>query len=121
MEQEQSTAAPVLPEVIAPALRQAGTARRCLSGQGVVAVAEPRTTSQATVAFPDQILNSGSSKPLPGDTTADRSTESGGRDNAKPGLRREGPAGIVRSGRDDHAAGDGLDGHRPLFAYGPGQ
>lgn len=45
------------------------------------------TTSQGTVAFPDWTLNGGSSKPLPGDTTAAttayRNTGSGGRDSVK--------------------------------------
>jgi hypothetical protein len=45
------------------------------------------TTSQATVGFSDWTLNAGSSKPLPGDTTAAttayRNTGSGGRDSVK--------------------------------------
>lgn len=45
------------------------------------------TTSQGTVTFPDWTLNGGSSKPLPGDTTAAttayRNTGSGGRDGVK--------------------------------------
>ncbi|MCW7941461.1 hypothetical protein AAW14_04980 [Streptomyces hygroscopicus] len=45
------------------------------------------TTSKATVGFSDWTLNAGTSKPLPGDTTAVttayRNTGSGGRDNVK--------------------------------------
>ncbi len=45
------------------------------------------TTSRGTVTFPDWTLNGGSSKPLPGDTTAAttayRNTGSGGRDGVK--------------------------------------
>ncbi len=84
------------------------------------------TTTRATVGFSDWTLNGGSSKPLPGDTTAVatgyRNTGSGGRDNVKTYVFATkvalDPSRQVASVTLPVTGSTGTD---HLFAYGFGQ
>jgi putative alpha-1,2-mannosidase len=84
------------------------------------------TTSQATVGFSDWTLNAGSSKPLPGDTTAVttayRNTGSGGRDNVKAYVfATKVPLDSSKQVASITLPVTGSTGTDHLFAYGFGQ
>ncbi|MEU6369441.1 lectin [Streptomyces sp. NPDC046931] len=84
------------------------------------------TTTQATVGFSDWTLNAGSSKPLPGDTTAVttayRNTGSGGRDNVKTFVfATKVPLDASKQVASITLPVTGSTGTDHLFAYGFGQ